>query len=113
MEIHKMHDGLWVISNIHFDVNDVFCGRPYVSLRVHKEETSYGWPANSFGIAIHDNDDYDVGLIYETDDEHFEDVLHGLVNWMRDHEQGVSYHNIMYSDTFNFFPDLGCKRERW
>lgn len=70
------------------------------------------WDANTIGIAIHDNDDFDVGLIYKTDPENFENVLHELINWMRDHEQGRSIY-IKIWDTLDFFPDCGCERSRW
>lgn len=111
MIIEKQHNHLWVRSNIYFDNEECFCGRPYISLIAFKEEALY-WKANTIGIAIHDNDDFDVGLVYKTDSENFENVLHELVNWMCDHEQGRSiYENIW--DTFNFFPDCGCERSRW
>lgn len=88
-----------------------FCGRPYVSLVAHKEK-SLCWDANTIGITIHDNDDFDVGLIYETNSENFKDVLHELINWMRDHEQGISYYDDIWNE-MSFFPELGCKRRRW
>lgn len=111
MVINKGYDHLWVWSNIYFDDEQCFCGRPYVSLVAHKEK-ALCWDANTIGIAIHDNDDFDVGLIYKTDSENFENVLHELINWMRDHEQGRSIYMDIWN-TFNFFPDCGCERSRW
>ena len=111
MVIEKRNSHLWVWSNIYFDDEQCFCGRPYVSLVAHKEK-ALCWDANTIGIAIHDNDDFDIGLIYKTDSEHFEMVLHELINWMRDHEQGRSVYMDIW-DTLNFFPDCGCERSRW
>lgn len=112
MTIEKRNDHLWVTSNIYFDEEDCFCGRPYVSLIAHKERTKYGWDANTIGIAIHDDDDFDIGLIYKTNSDNFTNVLHELINWMHDHEQGMSiYENIWKPLTF--FPDCGCERKCW
>ena len=111
MVINKGYDHLLVTSNIYFDDEQCFCGRPYVSLIAHKEK-ALCWDANTIGIAIHDNDDFDIGLIYKTDSENFENVLHELINWMRDHEQGRSIYMDIW-DTFEFFPDCGCERNLW
>ena len=111
MVINKGYDHLLVTSNIYFDDEQCFCGRPYVSLIAHKEK-ALCWDANTLGIAIHDNDDFDIGLIYKTDSENFENVLHELINWMRDHEQGRSIYMDIW-DTFEFFPDCGCERNLW
>lgn len=111
MVINKGYDHLWVRSNIYFDDEECFCGRPYVSL-VARKEKALCLDANTIGIAIHDNDDFDVGLIYKTDSDNFENVLHELINWMRDHEQGRSIYMDIW-DTLDFFPDCGCERSRW
>lgn len=111
MVIEKRNNHLWVWSNIYFDDEECFCGKPYVSLMAFKEKTSC-WEANTISIAIHDNDDFDVGLIYKTDSENFENVLHELINWMRDHEQGRSIYMDIWN-TFEFFPDCGCERKSW
>lgn len=112
MVIEKKYDHLAVWSNIYFDDTECFCGRPYIYLTAHKDKTTYGWDANTIGIAIHDNDDFDVGLIYKTDSKNFENVLHELINWMRDHEQGRSIYMDIWN-TLDFFPDCGCERSRW
>ena len=57
-------------------------------------------------------DDFDIGLVYKTNAGEFENVLHELINWMHDHEQGISiYDDIL--NIFDFFPDCGCERTRW
>lgn len=99
-----------VSSNIYFDER-VFCIRTYVFLVAFKE-SDLGWPPNSIGIAIHDYGDFDMGLIYKPDEEHFVNVLHKLINWMRDHEQGISLYEALLNIN-EFFPDCNCKRIRW
>ena len=112
MIIEKRNNHLRVISNIYVDDSECFCGRSYICLIAHKEKTNYGWDANTIGIAIHDYDYFDIGLIYKTDTDNYMRVFHELINWMRDHKQGKSnYMDIL--DVFNFFPDCGCKRKRW
>lgn len=97
-------------SNIYFD-EKVFCIRPYVFLSAFKNP-DHGWPPNSIGIAIHDYDDFDMGLIYKTNEDYFTDVLHELINWMRDHEQGISLYEVLLKP-FEFFPECNCERIRW
>lgn len=98
-------DRLTVISNIYFDKRDIFCGIPYVTLCAIKDK-------NEINIRILDNDDFDIGLSYKTNEENFEMIMRELVNWMRDHEQGISYTDDLFS-LFDFFPNLGVKREYW
>lgn len=109
MEIRKFKDRLLVSSRLDFgDENCLFCVMPYAFLSASKERTEF-YDANTICISVRDYDDYDYGLIYITDNEHFFNVLHELINWMRDHEQGINNHYDLI-DIFNFFPDLGCER---
>ena len=102
-----MNDHLWVKSNIYFDNECCFCGRPYVSLIAYKDKNKF-WDTNAIGIGLRDDDDFDIGLIYKTNADEFENVLHELINWMHDHEQGISiYENIWH--VYDFFPDCGVK----
>ena len=111
MIIQKISDHLWVTSNIYFDNECCFCGRPYVSLIARKDKNKF-WDANTIGIGLRDDDDFDIGLIYKTNPDDFINVLRELINWMRDHEQGISiYDDIL--DIFSFFPDCECERTRW
>ncbi len=73
------------------------------------------WKSNSeIGIGIRDCDDFDIGLIYKPETEKdFFNVLHELINWMRDHEQSISIYDELINNPFDFFPDLGVKREYW
>ena len=98
-----MNDILWVTSNIYFDNECCFCGRPYVSLVAHKDRNEF-WDANTRRICLIDDDDFDIGLIYKTNADEFENVLHELINWMRDHEQGIGlYENRGLSDAEALF----------
>jgi hypothetical protein len=111
MKIKKMCDLLSVDSDIYFDYNECFCGRTWIHLVANRTEATY-WYEYSIGITIHDMDDYDLGLIYYANEDNFFDILHELINWMRDHEQGISRYEDM-RNIFDFFPDLGCKRDYW
>lgn len=111
MNIKKYGNCLQVDSYIYFDETG-FCIRPRVHLLANKDKPLYRWNEYSIGIAVRDYDDFDMGLVYQTDIEHFDDVLHELINWMLDHEQGISlYKNLL--DPFEFFPECKCKREMW
>jgi hypothetical protein len=112
IEIELYDNHLIVHSSIYFDDEVAFCRRPYVSLAAHKEKYLH-WDSNTIGISIHDYDDFDIGIIYKTDDEHFTDVLHELINWMIDHEKGISSYWEMVDNPYEFFPDCGCERKWW
>lgn len=108
MRFRKSYDGLRIDSYIYFeDARYCFCGFPWVNLVTWKSK-------NQIGINICDKDDFTMGLVYypKTEDEFF-NVLHELINWMRDHEQGVSDFDKLIHDMFNFFPDCGCDRKWW
>lgn len=111
MILKKHGEHLWGLSGIFFDEKECFCIRPYVSLSAFREP-AWGWDAYSIGITIYDYDDFGIGLIYKTDAEHFDTVLHELINWMCDHEQGISLYADMLKP-FDFFPDCGCERKEW
>ena len=113
MKIWKSTDHLVSESRLNFGYeNCMFCGMPYVHLIAFKEGNAF-WSSNMIGIAVHDCDDLDLGLIYHTDSEHFFDVLHELINWMYDHECGINRFDSLWGNIFDFFPDLGCKRKYW
>lgn len=112
MEFKNLGNTLLVVSSLFTDEDYIFCGRPEIRLYARKEQDGEWWHAYSIAIKVGDEDDYDMGLIYQTTEETFFEVLHELINWMRDHEQGITiYENIR--DLKNFFPDLNCPREYW
>lgn len=111
MKIEKYHfvKGLTVNGNIHFDCNFAFCGRPYIFLNAY-----CGWNDYQIGVGIRDNDDFDIGYIYTAEnEEQFFEVLHELINWINDLEHGVCIWEEFVDDIKGFFPECGCKKERW
>lgn len=113
MKIEKYHfvkgEALVVNGSIHFDYNFAFCGRPYTFLNAY-----CGWNSYQIGVGIRDNDDFDIGCIYTAENkEQFFNVLHELINWMNDLEHGVCFWEEFIDDINGFFPECGCKKERW
>lgn len=96
---------LKITSNIYFDIK-FSCGQPYVNLIANK---AY----NYIMIEIMDQYDLQIGYVYypgENNEENFFKVLHELINWMNDHENGVSKFDDLFKE--DFFPNyLGCERE--
>ena len=106
---------LSVESDIHFDEEYIFCGKPYVRLLAMKENGLSRWGNYTIGIGIRDMDDYDVGYIYHPTEERFFDVLHELINWMHDLEMGLCLYNdyLKKLKLDEFFPNLNCKKGVW
>lgn len=113
MIIQKNIGCLWVTSGIHFDDNTGFCGLPYVSLVANKNERFYTRKPYTITISVHDDDDFDIGLMYHSSPEQFHNVLHELINWMHDHEKGISSFRRLWEMPMVFFPDCGCERTYW
>ncbi len=113
MVIEKHGDHLYVETGIYFDKKGVFCERPYVALMAFKDGSGCKtFDEHSIFIGVLDGDDFNVSMVYHADEGNFNNVLHELVNWMKDHEQGTTiYMNVW--DAFNFFPDCGCERVLW
>lgn len=95
---------LKVTSNIYFDIKFA-CGQTYVNLISNKER-------NYIMIVIMDQDDLAIGYVYypeENNEDNFFKVLHELINWMNDHENGISKFDNLLND--DFFPNyLDCER---
>ena len=84
---------------------------------VHADEAFYkfvGPTIQFFTDSVHqvDMDDFDYGLIYKTNPDDFINVLRELINWMRDHEQGIRIYESIWN-VYDFFPDCGCERTKW
>lgn len=106
---------LTVTADVYFDTPELFCGRTWISLLAWKERHShFSWEHDyTIQIAVHDQDDYDIGWVYYPEPDQFTNVLHELINWMNDLEHGVICHDD-FVDTYytSFFPDYcGCKRK--
>lgn len=114
MRIEKSQKLLKARSYIDFgDENCVFCKMPFVYLVANYKDSSSGWKPFSIKIIIRDHDDFEYGMLYKTDEEHFFQVLHELINWMVDHEQGISDIGKLFHSPYDFFPDCGCEVELW
>ena len=103
-----------VTSNIFFNEHGGFCGQTWINLHANKEEDVV-WRPYAIAIGIRDQDDLDVGLIYQANENNFEDILRELINWMIDHEKGISSVDNVFSkkNMLEFFPDLDCPRIPW
>lgn len=117
MKIVRYHfvkgEALAVDGSIHFDCNFAFCGNPYIHIIAIKNACC-GWKNYQIGIAIHDNDDFDIGYVYTAEnEEQFFNVLHELINWINDLEHGVCLWEEFVDDIKGFFPECGCKKEEW
>lgn len=110
MKFRKMSCCLSVTSNIYFDEN-LFCVKPFVHLLAYKEPPCY-WDTNTIAIGICDYDDFHIGVIYQPDPKDFFTVLHELINWMKDHEEGISSYKKLI-ESMDFFPDCHCHRGMW
>ena len=111
--VKKQSEELYVQCNLKFDHEEVFCGQPYISLSAWKK-SYFDWQEdNAIIIGIHDNDDYDIGFKYLPTEEQFFDVLHELINWMHDLENGLIIYDSFITDIEKFFPNLNCERKEW
>ena len=105
---------LHIYSDIHFDKDWAFCGKPYMTLFATKDKPMWCWKPYRIAVGIRDNDDYDVGFEYNpTTEEEFFDVLHEIINWLHDLEMGLVLHDDYVSDIEGFFPTFTCKKEWW
>ena len=106
---------LTVNSDIHFDSNWVFCGKPYMYLHAVYDKPMYGWKPYQIAVCVNDRDDFDIGVVYSPTREQFFDVLHEVINWLHDLEMGL----CLYGDFVDgvkqgdFFPVLNCERSNW
>ena len=107
------YESLWVHANIHFDNEVAFYGQPWINLIAFKDKPISCWDSYEIGIAIHDCDDYDVGVIYKSSKESFTNVFHELINWINDLEHGVIIFDNCIINMDDFFPDCGCERIPW
>ena len=108
------NEHLSVTGVLHFDNKYAFCGQPWIHLCAYKNAYDTMWKDYQIGVAIHDQDDFDVGYVYSAGNEkQFYEVLHELINWMNDLEHGVCSWDEFIDDINCFFPNCGCKLERW
>ena len=90
----KIYERLFVQSSIFLDHYAGIYGEPYITLCAYKDSISEWYGPYEIYISICDYDDFRYGYVYKMrNEEDFFDVLHELINWMRDHEQGITYWN--------------------
>lgn len=110
MQFSVRNDCLYATSGIHFGpepfTRTPFSGRPHVALLARRNKIG-PYAGNTMLLQVVDEDDYMYGLVYTTDDEHFIKVFHELVNWMKDHEDGISSYEDFEKDIYTFMPYVG------
>ena len=105
---------LHIYSDIHFDKDWAFCGKPYMTLFAVKDKPMWCQKQYQIHVGVRDNDDYDVGFVYSpTTETEFFDILHELINWLHDLEMGLCLYDTYVSDIEGFFPTFKCKKEWW
>ena len=111
--VSKTYERLIVQSSIFLDNYIGIFKRPYITLCAYKDATSEWYGLYEIYMHICDYDDFGYGYFYKMrDEEEFFNVLHELINWMRDHEQGITYWGDIVSG--NLFPEFkNAERGRW
>lgn len=106
--VSKTYERLFVQSSIFLDDYTGICGRPYITLCAYKDVISKWHGPYEIYMNVCDHDDFDYGYVYKMhNEEEFFNVLHELINWMRDHEQGIIYwDNIVYGKLFPEFENV-------
>lgn len=98
-------------SDIHFEDEECFCGKPYISLIIFTKKFLTN-DAFTILISIHDEDDFDIGLKYTSNLQNFANVFGSLLLWMIKKEKEVSNYDDIWNP-FEFFPDCNCERILW
>ena len=111
----KYNDAIKVTSDLYVDNKELFCGNPGILLFAFKRSRGRWTSFKDYeiGIEVLDNDDFRAGFIYKANKDNFEDILHELINFMIDHEKGITKTSDILHHIDEFFPDLGCVREYW
>ena len=111
--VSKTYERLIVQSSIFLDNHIGIYERPYITLGAYKDAISEWYGPYEIYIGICDYDYFSYGYVYRMqNEEEFFDVLHELINWMRDHEQGITYLDDVISD--NLFPEFrNAEMEMW
>ena len=108
---NKYEDAIKVSSYLYVDNKELFCGKPEILLVAYKR--SIFWKNYEIGIEVLDDDDFRAGFVYKANKDNFENILHELINFMIDHEKGITKTSDILHHIDEFFPDLGCVREYW
>lgn len=108
MKIEKASDKLLhVQSDIFFDKPKGFIGNPHIDLLVNKYPPYRLHPFVS--MCVRDDKKIRYECIYIMGIKKFDEVIHELINWMIDHENGITEYERFKNH--EIFPDyLGCSR---
>lgn len=111
--VSKTYERLIVQSLLFLDNHIGIYERPYITLSAYKDAISEWFGPYEIYINICGYDDFGYGYVYRMqNEEDFFDVLHELINWMRDHEQGITYWDDVISG--NLFPEFkSAEMEMW
>lgn len=108
MKIGKAsNDLLHVQSDIFFDKSKGFTGNPHIDLLANKYPPYRLYP--SISICVRDNKRIKYECVYIMGVNEFDKVIHELINWMVDHENGITEYRKL--ENHDLFPDyVGCSR---
>lgn len=95
-----------VSADFYIDEKDRICGRPWFHLCNWKNSMD-------IGLAIHDNDDLDIGVIYKCKtEEEKEKIFHDLINYLYDIDGKCVTGDNIFDETL--FPNYsGVNRVWW
>lgn len=114
-DVSKTYERLFVQSSIFLGNHIGIYERPYITLSAYKDAISewYGPYEIYMHVCGYDNFGFGYGYVYRMqNEEEFFNVLHELVNLMKDHEQGIIYWDDVISD--NLFPEFkSAERVVW
>lgn len=109
----KIYERLFVQSSIFLDNYAGIFGLPFITLAAYKDVILEWYGPYEIYMHVCDYDDFDYGCVYKMqNEEEFFDVLHELINWMRDHEHGITYWDDIVNG--NLFPEFrNVDKEPW
>ena len=103
--VSKTYERLFVQSSIFLDNHIGIFKRPYITLCAYKDAISEWYGPYEIYMHICDYDDFGYGYVYRMqNEEEFFNILHELINWMRDYEHGITYWDDVISG--NLFPEF-------
>ena len=112
-DVSKTYERLFVQSSIFLGNHIGIYERPYITLSAYKDAISEWYGPYEIYMHVCGYDSFGYAYVYRMqNEEEFFNILHELINWMRDHEQGIIYWDDVISD--NLFPEFrNAERELW
>ena len=111
--VSKTYERLIVQSLLFLDNYAGICRRPYITLSAYKDAISEWYGPYEVYMYICGYDNFGYACVYRMqNEEEFFNILHELINWMRDHEHGITYWDDVVSG--NLFPEFkSAEMEMW